>query len=43
MIFPPFSPDNCKGKASEKSLTDRVKKVLGGIIEKVDADPNRMF
>ena len=35
MIFPPFSPECVKGKGNEKVLTDRVKKMLGGILKKV--------
>jgi len=42
IIQPPFGPDTTKGKASEKQLETRVKKVLGGIIEKVDAMGDRL-
>ena len=42
LIEPPYSPDTCKGKPSEKQLTDRVKKVLGGILKKLDADGDRL-
>ena len=42
LIEPPYSPDTCTGKPSEKQLTDRVKKVLGGILKKLDADGDRL-
>ena len=37
MIQPPYKPDNCVGKPGEKNLTERVQKVLSGILKKLDA------
>lgn len=37
MIFPPYTPESVKGKKGEEQLSERVKKVLGGIQQKVDA------
>ena len=36
MCFPPLSPETVKGKKGEEALTDRVKKVLGLTLKKVD-------
>lgn len=38
MVFPPYAPESVKGKGGEEVLTERVKKILGGIVAKVDAE-----
>ena len=44
LISPPFTPESCQGKSTEKHLLERVRKVLGGILQKIEADgPTRQF
>ena len=38
IISPPYTPDACKAKGGEDRLKERVQKVLGGILQKVEAE-----